>query len=195
MKYNILKAHKKLRHPTKLPENPYQRPSSQARPFEVPIFSDEHARLLLIQWQQDDIIKRKIQHLIFVCIYSLDAQASLAPTYVSWVGHTFLFPFCQRPWALAKRWDDIEVTDMVADTVADMVADKVADMDLKILTKFHCFDKTSQFRPNSTMLQFGESVGLLPGLHIFDALWVYFNFLLKLLVIHMLYCNGNQSRD
>ena len=59
---------------------------------------------------------------------------------------------------------------MVADTVADMVADKVADMDLKILTKFHCFDKTSQFRPNSTMLQFGESVGLLPGLHIFDAL-------------------------
>ena len=128
MKSNILKAHKKMRHPTKLPENLYQRPSSQARPFEVPIFSDEHARLLLIHWQQNDIIKGKIKHLIFVWIYFLDAQASLAPTHVSWVGHSFLFPFCQHPWALAKRRDEIEMTDMVADTVADMVADKVADM-------------------------------------------------------------------
>ena len=42
----------------------------------------------------------------------LDAQGSLAPIHVSWVGHTFLFPFCQRPWALTKRQDDIVVADI-----------------------------------------------------------------------------------
>ena len=111
----------------------------------MPIFSDEHARLLLIHWQQNDIIKGKIKHLIFVWIYFLDAQASLAPTHVSWVGHTFLFPFCQRPWALTKRWDDIEVTDMVIDMVADTVADMVAYMGVDKVTDMKV-DKVADMR-------------------------------------------------
>ena len=57
---------------------------------------------------------------------------SLAPTSPLSVSHTFGFSFCQRPWDLTKRWDDIAVADMVADMATDMevhmVAEKVANM-------------------------------------------------------------------
>ena len=59
----------------------------------------------------------------------LDAQSSLTPTHVSpsirpSVSDTFLFPFCQRLWALAKRRDDIVVVGMDVDKVVNMAADK-----------------------------------------------------------------------
>ena len=45
------------------------------------------------------------------------------------VRDTFEFPFCQRPWDLTKRRDDILVADMVADMAADMEVYMVADME------------------------------------------------------------------
>ena len=46
--------------------------------------------------------------------------------------YTFGFPFCQCPWNLTKRRDDIAVADMevhmAVDMEVDMVADKMADM-------------------------------------------------------------------
>ena len=46
------------------------------------------------------------------------------------VRDTFGFPFCQHPWDLTKRWEDIVVADMVADMAADMEVHMVADMEL-----------------------------------------------------------------
>ena len=61
-------------------------------------------------------------------LYFLDTQMSLsiaiAPTPVSLsvVRHTFRirFPFCQRPWDLTKRRDDIAVAHMFADIVTNL---------------------------------------------------------------------------
>ena len=44
------------------------------------------------------------------------------------VRHTFVFPFCQRPWDLTKGRDDIVVSEMVDEMVSDVEVDKVADM-------------------------------------------------------------------
>ena len=44
------------------------------------------------------------------------------------VHNTFGILFCERPWDLTKRRDDIVVADMVANIVADMVADNDVDM-------------------------------------------------------------------
>ena len=61
----------------------------------------------------------------------LDAQSCLAPTPVSQsVRNSFGFPFCQRPWDLTERRDDIVVADMVADMAADMEVHIVADMEV-----------------------------------------------------------------
>ena len=51
------------------------------------------------------------------------------------VSHTFGFPFCQRPWDLTKRQDDI-AADMEVHMVAYMEVDKVADMVAKKGTQF-----------------------------------------------------------
>ena len=57
----------------------------------------------------------------------------LSPS-VGWlVCHTFGFPFCQRLWALTKRWDDIVVADIEVDMVADMAVDMVAELDVDMV--------------------------------------------------------------
>ena len=67
----------------------------------------------------------------------LDTQVSLAPkTPVSlsvvrpW--YLYIFLFCQRPWDLIKRRDNIVVADMVADMAADMGVHMVPDMEVRV---------------------------------------------------------------
>ena len=64
------------------------------------------------------------------------------------------------------------MADMVADMEVDMMVDMVTNMEVDtILTRFHNFDQISHFRPNFTMLQFGERVdhgGWLMGPNFFD---------------------------